>query len=272
MLNKLLRLALSPHKLLLRSWRSVPVGSFKLRLDYDIFPRPHYAYCVYQAARLAKSLGIGKISVLEFGVAGGNGLAALEHLARDVEREFGVAIEIYGFDNATGLPAPVDYRDLPYVWKPGFYRMDVDALRVRLKRSQLVLGDVAETVQSFGREYSPAPIGAVFIDLDYYSSTRDALKIFDGPHTHLLPRVFCYFDDVISCDDTFFSDRVGELLAIKEYNEGHPTRQLARIAGFSHSRAVPARWNDQIYVHHCFDHPSYTTYVYPQGDRQLPLR
>jgi len=272
MLNRLIRLALSPRKLLLKSWRSVPVGSFKLRLDYDIFSRPHYAYCVYQAARLAKSLGIANISVLEFGVAGGNGLAELEHLAHEVERECGVEIEIYGFDNATGLPAPVDYRDLPYVWKPGFYKMDLDALRGKLNRSRLVLGNVADTVQGFIAEYSPAPIGAAFIDLDYYSSTRDALKVFNSPTTHMLPRVFCYFDDVISCEDTFFSDRVGELLAIKEYNEAQPTRQLARIAGFPHSRAVPAQWNHQIYVHHCFDHPSYTTYVYPSRDRQLPLR
>jgi hypothetical protein len=272
MLNKLIRLALTPQKLFLKSWRTVPVGSFKLRLDYDIFPRPHYAYCVYQAARLAKSLGIANISVLEFGVAGGNGLKELEDVAHDVERECGVGIEIYGFDNETGLPAPADYRDLPYVWKPGFYKMDLNALRGRLKRSRLVLGDVAGTVQGFIGEYSPAPIGAAFIDLDYYSSTRDALKIFDGPTTNMLPRVFCYFDDVISSEDTFFSDRVGELLAIKEYNEAHPTRQLARIAGFRHSRAIPAPWNDQIYVHHCFNHPSYTTYVYPNRDRQLPLR
>jgi hypothetical protein len=272
MLHKIIRFALSPQKLLLKTWRRVPVGSFKLRLDYDILPRPHYAYCVYQGARLAKSLNIPKISVLEFGVAGGNGLAELERVADEVEREFGVGIEIYGFDNATGLPAPVDYRDLPYVWQPGFYRMDLDALRRRLKRSRLVLGDVADTVMSFVRDYSPAPIAAAFIDLDFYSSTRDALRVFDSPMTHMLPRVFCYFDDVISCEDTFFSDDVGELLAIKEYNEAHPTRQLARIAGFPHSRAIPAQWNDQIYVHHCFDHPAYTTYVHPHEDRQLPLR
>jgi hypothetical protein len=235
-------------------------------------PRPHYGYCVYQAARLAKSLHLPKISVLEFGVAGGNGLAELERVAREVERQFAVEIEIYGFDNGTGLPPPVDYRDLPYVWRPGFYRMDVNALRGRLKKARLVLGDVSDTVQDFVRAHSPAPIGAVFIDLDFYSSTRDALKIFDAASTCMLPRVFCYFDDVISCEDTFFSDRVGELLAIREYNETHSTRQLARIAGFPHSRAIPAQWNDQIYVHHSFDHPDYTTYVHPDRDRQLPLR
>jgi hypothetical protein len=272
MVHRFLRVALNPQRLFLKAWKTLPVGSFKTRLDYDIVPRPHYAYCMYQAARLAKALNVTKISVLEFGVAGGNGLVEMERLAGAIEREIGIEIEIYGFDNAVGLPKPVDYRDLPYIWKTGFYKMDLDALRSRLRRSQLVLGDVSETAGCFFQQYSAAPVGAVFVDLDYYTSTRDALKIFDSAGMKLLPRVFCYFDDVISCENTFFSDQVGELLAIKEYNETHPTRQLAQIAGFRHSRAVPAPWNDQIYVHHCFDHADYTTYVHPDRDRQLPLR
>lgn len=36
--------------------------------------RPNYAYCTYHAADLARRLGIPRISVIEFGVAGGNGL------------------------------------------------------------------------------------------------------------------------------------------------------------------------------------------------------
>ena len=272
MLDKLLRFVSNPQRLFFKTWKMVPVGSFKLRLDYDILPRPHYAYCVYQAARLAKSLNVTKISVVEFGVAGGNGLVELERLASEVEKECGIQIEIYGFDNAAGLPKPADYRDLPYIWQTGFYKMDLDALHSRLRRSQLVLGDVSETAECFFQKHSAAPIGAVFVDLDYYTSTRDALRIFDSAGAQILPRVFCYFDDVISSEDTFFSDHVGELLAIKEYNEAHQKRQFAQIAGFRHSRALPAQWNDQIYVHHCFDHTDYTTYVHPDRDRQLPLR
>ncbi len=272
MTHKFLRFMLNPQRLFFKAWNILPVGSFQLRLDYDIFPRPHYAYCLFQAARLAKSLKVPKISALEFGVAGGNGLVELERLADKVERECGVEIEIYGFDNGVGLPKPADYRDLPYVWRSGFYKMDVGALRARLRRSELVLGDVAETAGAFFQHHAAAPIGAVFIDVDYYSSTRDALKIFDGADSQLLPRVFCYFDDVISSDSTFFSDHVGELLAIKEYNDSHPRRQLAQIAGFRHSRAIAAQWNDQIYIHHSFDHHDYMTYVHPDRDRQLPLR
>ena len=40
-------------------------------MDYDEIERPNYAYCMYNAAILAKQLGYSKISVIEFGVAGG---------------------------------------------------------------------------------------------------------------------------------------------------------------------------------------------------------
>src|SRR6266851_7746170 len=60
--------------------------------------RPHYAYCVYQAAVLAKRLGYPRISVIEFGVAGGNGLVNLEWHAREISRWLSIGIDVYGFD------------------------------------------------------------------------------------------------------------------------------------------------------------------------------
>ncbi|HEY5681248.1 MAG TPA: hypothetical protein VIS55_14360 [Pseudomonadales bacterium] len=50
-------------------------------------------------------------------MAGGNGLVEMERIAREVEPLFGVGIEIWGFDSGKGLPAPRDYRDLPYIWQ-----------------------------------------------------------------------------------------------------------------------------------------------------------
>jgi hypothetical protein len=41
-----------------------------------------------------------------------------------VEQETGIKIEIFGFDMGTGLPPPRDYRDLPYLWQSGYYRME----------------------------------------------------------------------------------------------------------------------------------------------------
>ena len=49
------------------------------------YSREHYYYCIRAAAETAAALGIPKISVLEFGVAGGNGLLEIE-LSRDGHR------------------------------------------------------------------------------------------------------------------------------------------------------------------------------------------
>jgi hypothetical protein len=46
--------------------------------------RPKYTWGVLHGAYLAQALGIHGISVIEFGVAGGNGLVSLERIAQKV--------------------------------------------------------------------------------------------------------------------------------------------------------------------------------------------
>lgn len=269
---RLLNALLNPHKIVQNLWARTGLGSFKSRLDYDVFPRPHYAFCLYHAARQAHLLGLKRISAAEFGVAGGAGLIELEDLADAVEKEFPVEIEIYGFDTGGGLPEPVDFRDLPYIWKAGFYKMDQDALRKKLRRASLVLGDVKDTVPSFIENHDPAPIGAAFFDLDFWSSTSEALKIFEAPQSHMLPRVMCYCDDVISSEHGgLLNEYVGQLAAIRGYNAQHANRKLTTIAGLDRVRRIPACWNDQVYVHHAFDHPLYNVYIHSDANRQLPI-
>jgi hypothetical protein len=60
---------------------------FRVRLAYGKVPRPPYAYGMLQATRIAERLGLPKISAIEFGVAGGEGLVAMEKIAREVEKE-----------------------------------------------------------------------------------------------------------------------------------------------------------------------------------------
>ncbi|GMG87730.1 hypothetical protein MNKW57_20510 [Biformimicrobium ophioploci] len=210
---------------------------------------------------------------MEFGVAGGNGLVELEKLAQEVEKEFPVEFEIYGFDSGMGLPAPQDYRDLPYIWKEGFFHMDLPALKARLARSTLVMGDVAETVPRFFEDYpDAAPIGAIFSDLDYYSSTRDSLGLLKAPDQKILPRVYLYFDDIMSAElGGLMCDEVGQLKAISEYNSSNEFKKLAPIHGMQYTRKRPARWNEQIYIHHSFSHNQYAMYVHSDSNRQLPL-
>jgi hypothetical protein len=228
---------------------------------WDAVDRPHYAYGIYQAAYNAKFQGINEISAIEFGVAGGNGLVAMEDVAAAVTAETGVTVKVYGFDTGSGMPEPVDYRDLPYLWRPGDFPMDIAKLRARLRGAELVLGDVADTVSGFVESHNPPPIGFVAFDLDYWSSTVSALRIFDVPVDRLLPRVMCYMDDVIGSDVEIHCEFVGELLAINEFNDAHADQKLAPIHGLRHKRPVPAIWNDQIWVLHNFKHPEYSTYI-----------
>src|SRR5258708_36733244 len=177
-----------------------PFFSAKHKIHWGLVPRPHYAYCLYQAARLAQLLGVPRISALEFGVAGGNGLVVIEQHARWIQRGLGVGLEIYGFDTGEGLPEPLDYRDVPYAWKAGFFKMDRPALERRLKLSQLVIGNVRDTGRTFFDQYNPAPIGCVFHGLEFYSSPRAALEVLDASSDRLLPRVFIVFDHILAPD------------------------------------------------------------------------
>ena len=137
----------------------------------------------------------------------------------------------------------------------------------------MVLGDIRATVPDFLEAHNPAPIGFVSIDVDFYSSTAAALRLFDGDHRHFLPRVFCYLDDTVGDEDqVVHNDYVGELAAIREFNEANNAMKLSPINGLRHKRRVPAPWNDVIYVLHRFDHPHYGTYVRRQhAEAQLPL-
>ena len=123
---------------------------------------------------------IGEVAVVEFGVAGGEGLLALENEAAAVEAELGVSIKVFGFDNGpAGLPQFIgDHRDHPDKWKLGDFPMDEPLLRSKLtRRTTLVLGNVEETVPLFFDDPSVPPVGFVAFDLDLYSSTTHALRL-----------------------------------------------------------------------------------------------
>jgi hypothetical protein len=262
-----------PSLVVKRILRRLPGLSLRTRLDLDLLPRPYYAYGIYQAAIEAKRLGHERMSAIEFGVAGGTGLVVMERLAELLGRAVGIDIEVYGFDSGGGLPPPADNRDLPYVWKKGFYKIDEAAVAAKLRRAKLVFGLVSQTVGNFVREQNPAAIGFIAFDLDYYTSTVEAFKLFDaaGPE-HRLPRVFCYFDDIIGPDEELHCQHVGELAAIVDFNAAHPKMKLGRIFGLRHKRIFHSGWCDQMHVLHDLDHPQYATYLSVEADKQEPLR
>lgn len=271
--TKFIQAILNPTYGITRAWRKIGLGSFELRLMFDAVERPHYAYGLFHAARLARILGHQSIAAVEFGVAGGNGLLAMCRLADAVQRVTGVHIEVFGFDTGVGLPKSLDHRDLPYLWPEGSYSMDADALRRRLpKNCHLVLGNVRETVSDFIAKHKPPVIGFAAFDLDFYSSTRDAFLLFDGPATAFLPRTLCYMDDIVGGTDfALHCEYVGELAAIKEYNARSETRKIAPIHGLELRRPLRSRWALQMYAHHDFAHPQYGQYVFPGEKRELAL-
>jgi hypothetical protein len=218
--------------------------------------RPHFVWGLLHAANLAKSLSIDRISAIEFGVAGGNGLLSLEETAGAVGKMIDIEIDVYGFDTGMGLPKPNDYRDLPNLYRESAFKMDEKKLRGRLKKAQLLLGPVESTVGPFAATV-PAPVGFVSFDLDYYTSTMHAFKLFDASASRLLPRVHCYFDDILGFT---FSEFTGERLAITEFNAAHMMRKISPIFGLRHfvpSSEVEAIWVQQMFMAHIFDHELY---------------
>ncbi len=151
--------------------------------------------------------------------------------------------------------------------------MDVDALRTQLGRAHLLLGDLRETVPRVMTAPETPPLGFAAFDLDYYSSTKTAFQVFEHGVQSRLPRAYCYFDDITGPEIACMNEHVGELLAIREFNAGHPRLQLAKLAYLWTEREKRAIWNEKIYVFHDFDHPLYTQNVMPDGAayRQLPL-
>jgi hypothetical protein len=221
--------------------------------------RPHFVWGVVQGAHLARALGIKRISVIEFGVAGGNGLICLEQVAAGVERALDIKIDVYGFDTGGGLPPPKDHRDLPNLWTERAFPMDAAELRGRLKKARLVLGLVKETIGQFV-DARPHPVAFISFDLDYYSSTMEAFELLDAEKELLLPRVYCYFDDILGFT---YSDFAGERLAIADFNASHRLRKISPIYGLRYFLPAPydqARWNEMMFIAHLFDHDLYGRY------------
>ena len=215
-------------------------------------PRPQYGYCIYHAALLARALGLPRISVIEFGVANGNGLRNIEFHVKNIRKQVDVHIDVFGFDLESGLPESDDYRDLLFKWSPGRFPMREKAeIEKSLEFSTLIIGDVKETCKTFFTDhYKGGPIGCIFFDLDLYSSTKAAFHIFDTSPENYLPRMYCYFDDILGTNEY-----IGELAAIKEFNETNPTRKIAKPYGFFAARKM--EWAVKIFMFHDFEHREY---------------
>jgi hypothetical protein len=242
---------------------------FRKLVFQDRLRRPHFVWGAIQGANLAKVLGLPRVSFIEFGVAGGNGLTALESIAEKLEPVFDIEIDIHGFDAVGGMPKATDPRDLPNLWREGFYPMDPEKLRERLRRAKLHLGVVEETVPEF-IESKPAPVAFIAFDLCFYTSTIKAFRLFDADQSLLLPRIHCFFRNVLGVT---LGDHNGERLAMSEFNAAHETRKISQIYGLQYFlRPRVGRWVDQYYMVHIFDHALYGQYDGLIREATLDLR
>jgi hypothetical protein len=229
-------------------------GGFRTKIKWDLLLRPYYAYGVLHAADQALQHGLRFVTVLEFGVANGEGLLNLCDLARKAEHHTGVKVTVAGFDSGSGMPPLLDYRDHPELYIQGDFPMDRDALmRVLPSDCKLAIGPLSETLPQFMEGKYP-PIGFAAIDVDYYSSAKDALALFADPDPEkYVPVPVLYFDDVMF---ETHNDWCGELLAINEFNAENKRRKIARDRFLPTRRIFKnPRWLQQIYVMQVLDHP-----------------
>ncbi len=244
-------------------------GSFRAKIAFDLVVRQQHAFCLLEAADLAVKQGIDRLTVIEFGVANGAGLLNICAIAKRVTRETGVEFDIVGFDTGKGMPPAVDYRDHPDLYGAGdFPLQDRDQLLARLpENAKILFGDVSSTLGRF-LESDPAPIGFVSFDLDYYSSTKDALGIFAAADpSAYLPTTLVYIDDIQFREHNAFC---GEFLAINEFNQEPILRRITPY-NFLRKRRIFTRalWVDQIFVAHVLDHAARSGSAKPKANMRV---
>ncbi len=247
-------------------------GSMREKEEFGLLSRPHYAYGLLRAADTAKYFGISEVTCCEFGVAHGAGLENMCNLSSMISAETGIKMHIYGFDTGVGIPDGLTYKDHPEMWIPGDFSMgDTDSLQKKMNgRASIIFGNIEDTISGFVRTLTEtAPVGFIAIDVDIYSGTKAALRLFDATNPKLyLPATSIYFDDIIF----YYSNRwCGELAAIEEFNFEHEWRKIDIDRSLPSDRAIHSSpFYKQMYAAHILDHPLRHN-LYKRESMDIPL-
>lgn len=230
-------------------------GTTRAKIMFDLVVRQQYAFGLLHAADTALRRRLQRVTVVELGVGAGTGLLNICEIAARVSKATGIEFDIVGFDTGAGMPPPRDYRDHPELYKEGWFAMNTEALAAALPgNARLVLGHLRDTVPPFVGSLSPdAPVGFASIDVDYYSSAKDALKLFEGAASCYFPYVYVYVDDINQISNSHFA---GELLAISEFNADQSLRKLEHDWTLVNRRVFKhAEWLSHMFKLQVFDHP-----------------
>jgi len=104
--------------------------------------------------------------------------------------------------------------------------------------------------------------------LDLYSSTKEALRIFDITSMKMLWNTPLYFDDI---EFVFNHKFAGEFLAIREFNKEHKNIKIDRWYGVEAGQPFPERYfYKKLYVAH--DLQSISNAKLNRDLASLPLR
>lgn len=253
--RQLVERASEPIHLNLMSLVVAAFGSSQAKIYFDLITRRQHAFSLLNAARKANALGLRRITAIELGVANGAGLMNMCDIAGRISRELNIAFDIVGFDTGVGMPPPRDYRDHPEHYGYGDFPMvDPAALSAQLPgNARLILGPLAETVPAFRAQLNhTSPVGFVSLDVDYFSSSVEALKLFEGDASAYLPVVDLYLDDVEFETHNSWS---GELGAVREFNATHDERKIEPHRMLRESRLFKkSAWISHMYSVHVLDH------------------
>ena len=231
-----------------------------LSLKFFTF-RPHYETLMYESAKSAIKLGYNKIDVIELGVAGGNGIKSLLKYKKKIKNIIDIKINIVGFDSGSGLPFIDNKKDLPFFWKQGDYtNKSLDKLEKEDKNLSIFEGNIENTLDKYISK-NENKIGLILFDLDLYSSTKIFLNKIKklSEKNLLLPRIFCYFDDLFIAD-YHLDDTNGEPLAIKEFNDQHKDIKLGKTFDHINDFKFPLA-KGQIYTLHDLNNLDYNKYI-----------
>lgn len=208
------------NKIIYKNFKKKPnLKKFLNLVIKGIVPRPHYGLSLIMAVKQAKDLGIKKIKVIELGCGNFESLFDTEKYVADIKNFLEIDVEIFGFTLKEGLPKyKVNNYDRLYKWQPGDYKLENMNYLNKLQSSKVYFGDIKKTIPKFLNDYKKtftnSPLGLVFFDLDYYTSTKVGLKLLKLTSDNYLPRTYLYFDD-----HSFSGFDEGERKAIYEFNK-----------------------------------------------------
>ncbi len=237
-----------------------------LSLKFKQF-RPHYETILLESSLEAIKLGYKEVSVLELGVAGGNGIISLEKYKKKIEKLYNIKINIYGFDYGEGMPATNNEFDLPFHWKQGDFKVDKKKLEKKIN-STIIYGNIKYTVDQF-LEKNPKNIIAIFFDMDTYTSTYSFLNQMTKLEKYLCPRVYCYFDDIFN-PNHWINKHVGEILAIEKFNKESQNLKIGLALDNINDFKFPLA-KSHLFILNNFNHIDYKKYIGFESEDTLSI-